>query len=110
MRVIAPVDNMRQVRCKHPRHPSPDKAYALRLVVNYDAIATSRDVAREYGLDCDVLRRLPHHANVCSLLAEFKSTVPYCMHEHLCAVCDCACAVLCCVELSRSACSRESMS
>ena len=82
---------MWQVRCKHPRHPSPNKAYALRLVVNYDAISTSRDVARRYGLDCDVLRLLPRHANVCSLLAEFKSTVPYCMHEHLSPVCDSAC-------------------
>jgi hypothetical protein len=67
---------LRQVRCVHPRHPFPNKAYALKLVINYHTISRAPAIAREYGLDCDVLRRLPRHANVCALLAEFVSAVP----------------------------------
>jgi hypothetical protein len=67
----------------HPRHPLPDKTYALKLVINYDAISKTPAIAREHGLECDVLRRLPHHASVCALLAEFVSAVPYDMFEIL---------------------------
>jgi hypothetical protein len=73
-----------QVRCVHPRHPNPHKQYALKLVVNYATLSKSRDVARRYGLDCIVLRKLPQrHTNLCSLLAEFTSAVPDEMFEHL---------------------------
>ncbi len=72
------------MRCVHARHPNPHKQYALKLVVNYAALSKSRDIARRYGLDCVVLRRLPDgHANLCKLLAEFTSAVPDEMFEHL---------------------------
>jgi hypothetical protein len=73
-----------QVRCTHPRHPNPGKHYALKLVINYANVSRSASVARRYGLDCVVLRRLPQrHPNLCKLLAEFTSAVPDEMFELL---------------------------
>ncbi len=73
-----------QVCCTHPRHPLPRKHYALKLVINYAAASKSASIARRYGLDCVVLRRLPkRHPNLCKLLAEFTSTVPDDMFEYL---------------------------
>jgi hypothetical protein len=66
----------RQVCCTHPRHPQPHKQYALKLAINYEAAYRTPSIERLYGGDCVVLRRLPRHANLCSLLAEFTSTVP----------------------------------
>ncbi len=72
------------MRCTHPQHPNRHKQYALKLVTNYGTLSRSRDIARRYGLDCVVLRRLPqHHPNLCKLLAEFTSAVPDEMFEHL---------------------------
>jgi hypothetical protein len=75
--------NRRQVCCTHPRHPNPRKQYALKLVINYHTISRTPSIARRYGLDCEVLRQLPRHANLCALLAEFISEVPDDMFEHL---------------------------
>ncbi len=72
-----------QVTCTHPRHPNPRKHYALKLVINYASASRTPSVARRYGLDCVVLRWLPRHANVCSLLAEFTSAVPDEMFDRL---------------------------
>jgi hypothetical protein len=75
--------HLRQVCCTHPRHPNPRKRYALKLVINYHTISSTPSIARQYGLDCVVLRSLPRHANLCKLLAEFISEVPDDMFEHL---------------------------
>ncbi len=74
---------MLQVHCTHPRHPNPHKHYALKLVLNYEALSRSREIARRCGLDCVMLRQLPRHRNLCSLVAEFVSDVPQEMFEHL---------------------------
>jgi hypothetical protein len=86
------------VRCTHPRHPHPQKHYALKLVINYATVSRTPSIARRYGLDCVVLRHLPRHPNLCSLLAEFISDVPDEMFELLTPVCyrtreaaDCQC-------------------
>jgi hypothetical protein len=71
------------VCCTHPRHPSPRKQYALKLAINYAAAYRRSSIERLYGGDCVVLQRLPRHANLCSLLAEFTSTVPDDMFAHL---------------------------
>jgi hypothetical protein len=87
-----------QVRCVHPRHPNPHKQYALKLVVNYAALSKSHDIARRYGLDCLVLRKLPQrHPNLCKLLAEFPSAVPDEMFEHLTPVPRCLAVASVCV-------------
>jgi hypothetical protein len=72
-----------QVRCTHPRHPFPHKHYALKMAINYANVSRSTSIARRYGFDCVVLRRLRRHANLCSLLAEFTSAVPDDMFERM---------------------------
>ncbi len=75
--------HLRQVCCTHPRHPNPRKQYALKLVINYATASRTPSIARLYGLDCEVLKKLPRHANMCALLGEFISEVSDDMFEHL---------------------------
>ncbi len=65
-----------QVACTHPRHPSPRKQYALKLVINRGMTCDPREVSRRYGTEGVIVRRLPQHDNLCPMLAEFVSAVP----------------------------------
>jgi hypothetical protein len=79
------------VRCSHPDHPFPRKLYALKLLINYASETRSASLEQLYGGECLVLRRLPRHPNLCSLIAEFTSDVPDEMFEHLTPVTIRAC-------------------
>jgi hypothetical protein len=78
-----------QVCCTYPRHPNPHKVYALKLMFNYATLSDAGNIARRYGLESLVLRRLPRHPNLCAIVAEFVSILPDEMFEPLTPVFDC---------------------